>query len=104
MWVLVLALLVAAAGDANAGQAQRLPRQTFTNAAAITGIVTTQDGLGLGGVAIVLQNVVFQNSETQRDPTTIKPQETNPFSAWCRKIGMRTGAIRWRASFCPYTR
>lgn len=52
----VLALLFSVAGALN-GQVQRLPRQTYSNAAAITGIVTTQDGLGLGGVAIILQNL-----------------------------------------------
>ena len=39
------------------GQVQRLPRQSFSNTAAITGIVNTQDGLGLGGVSVVLQNL-----------------------------------------------
>jgi len=55
-WVLPLALLITGVSAANAGQGQRLPRQTLSIAAAITGIVTTQDGLGLGGVAVVLQN------------------------------------------------
>jgi hypothetical protein len=55
--VLTLPLLTWGATAAIAGQAQRLPRQTFSNTAAITGIVTTQDGLGLGGVAVVLQNL-----------------------------------------------
>jgi Carboxypeptidase regulatory-like domain len=42
---------------ARAGQVQRIPRQTFSNTAAITGIISTPDGLGLGGVAVVLQNL-----------------------------------------------
>jgi Carboxypeptidase regulatory-like domain len=54
--VLPLALLISGASVAS-GQVQRIPRQTFSNAAAITGIVSTQDGLGLGGVAVVLQHV-----------------------------------------------
>jgi len=53
MWVLSLALLMALASP---GQVQRIPRQTFSNAAAVTGIVSTQDGLGLGGVAITLES------------------------------------------------
>ncbi len=56
MWVLPLALLIEA-GVANAGQAQRIPRQTFSNAAAITGIVSTPEGLGLGDVAVVVTNL-----------------------------------------------
>jgi hypothetical protein len=55
--VLPLSLLISTASIVNAGQVQRIPRQTFSNAAAITGIVTTQDGLGLGGVAVVLQDL-----------------------------------------------
>ncbi len=51
------ALLLCGAGVVNAQQDQRLPRQTFSSTAAITGIVTTQEGLGLGGVAVVLQNL-----------------------------------------------
>ncbi len=56
-YVLTLPLLTWGAAAAIAGQVQRLPRQTFSNTAAITGIVTTQGGLGLGGVAVVLQNL-----------------------------------------------
>lgn len=55
-WAFVLVSLFSIAGALN-GQLQRLPRQTYSNAAAITGIVTTQDGLGLGGVAVILQNL-----------------------------------------------
>ncbi|HTB18183.1 MAG TPA: carboxypeptidase-like regulatory domain-containing protein [Bryobacteraceae bacterium] len=55
--MLTLALLTLGVNAASAGQVQRLPRQTFSDVAAIAGIVTTQDGLGLGGVAVVLQNV-----------------------------------------------
>ena len=54
--MVALLLLVGGASIAAAGQVQRIPRQTFSNTAAITGIVTTQDGLGLGGIAIVLQD------------------------------------------------
>jgi hypothetical protein len=46
-----------AANAAWAGQAQRIPRQTFSTSAAIAGVVTTEAGLGLGGVALVLQNL-----------------------------------------------
>jgi hypothetical protein len=49
----LLAVLLPVAGS---GQVQRIPRQTFSNAAAVTGIVSTQDGLGLGGVAITLES------------------------------------------------
>ena len=56
-WVLTLTLLIGGAGIASAGQVQRLPRQTSSTTAAITGIVTTHEGLGLGGVAVVLQNL-----------------------------------------------
>ncbi len=55
--MLPLALLVYVAGVANAGQVQRIPRQTFSNTAAITGIVSTQDGLGLGGVSVIARNL-----------------------------------------------
>ena len=41
----------------DAGQVQRLPRQAFSNTASVTGIVTNQQGQGLGGVAVVLQNL-----------------------------------------------
>jgi hypothetical protein len=64
--VVALLLLIGGASIADAGQVQRIPRQTFSNAAAITGIVTTQDGLGLGGVAIVLLD-----STTGRELPTI---------------------------------
>jgi hypothetical protein len=57
VWVVPLALLIDFASVASAGQVQRIPRQTFSNVAAITGIVTTTEGLGLGGVAVVLENL-----------------------------------------------
>jgi Carboxypeptidase regulatory-like domain len=38
------------------GQIQRIPRQTSPAVAAMQGIVTTDQGLGLGGVTILLQN------------------------------------------------
>jgi hypothetical protein len=59
---LLVSLFLGSAGRVNAGQVQRLPRQTFSNTAAITGIVSTQDGLGLGGVALVLQNLTSGRS------------------------------------------
>jgi hypothetical protein len=55
--VLPLALLIGGVDIASAWQVQHIPRQTFSTAAAITGIVTTPAGLGLGGVAIALQNL-----------------------------------------------
>jgi hypothetical protein len=55
--VLTLALFLCGVNVASAGQVQHIPRQTFSTTAAVTGIVTTEDGLGLGGVAVVLQNV-----------------------------------------------
>lgn len=61
-WVLLLALCLCGADGARAGQAQRIPRQTFASSAAITGIVTTQDGLGLGGVSVLLQNLTSGRS------------------------------------------
>lgn len=45
-----------------AGQAQRIPRQTFSRTAAIAGIVATPEGLGIGGVAVVLQNLTSGRS------------------------------------------
>jgi hypothetical protein len=48
--------LLVGAGIASAAQ-QRIPRQTFPATAAIQGIVTTPAGLGLGGVAVILQNL-----------------------------------------------
>ncbi len=53
---LFLVLLPVAGIAQDGGQIQRIPRQTVSNTAAITGIVSTQDGLGLGGVAITLEN------------------------------------------------
>ncbi len=47
-----------------AAQNQRIPRQAFSNAAAITGIVATEQGLGLGGVAVLLQNLTTGRSLT----------------------------------------
>jgi len=56
VWMVSVTLLVGVS-VAQAGQVQRIPRQTFPGAAAVQGIVTTEQGLGLGGVAIVLQNL-----------------------------------------------
>jgi hypothetical protein len=50
-------MLLVGASMANAAQDQRIPRQTFPAAAAVQGIVTTEQGLGLGGVAVLLQNL-----------------------------------------------
>lgn len=55
-------VLCLCSADLTAGQAQRIPRQTFSSTAAVTGIVTTKDGLGLGGVAVVLQNLTSGRS------------------------------------------
>jgi len=56
-------LLLASAGVVNAARPQqRLPRQTAPATAAIQGIVRTEQGLGLGGVAIVLQNLATGKS------------------------------------------
>ena len=60
--MLTLALTFCCRNAARAGQVQHIPRQTFSTTAAITGIVTTQDGLGLGGVAVVLQNLATGRS------------------------------------------
>ncbi len=58
----LLGLLVSTA--AFAAQSQRIPRQTPNTAAAITGIVRTEAGLGLGGVSVVLQNLSTGRSLT----------------------------------------
>jgi Carboxypeptidase regulatory-like domain len=55
-------MLFACVSLADAAQNQRIPRQTFSNVAAIAGIVNTQDGLGLGGVAVILQNLTTGRS------------------------------------------
>jgi hypothetical protein len=55
----ILAFLLGSAGLGIAArpQAQRIPRQTQTATAAVQGIVQTQQGLGLGGVAVILQSL-----------------------------------------------
>ena len=65
VWVLALALPVFVAGIAAPGQVpqERIPRQSAP-ATAITGIVRTEDGLGLGGVAVVLREVAGGKSFT----------------------------------------
>jgi hypothetical protein len=78
-------------------QVQRLPRQNFSNAAAITGIVNTQDGLGLGGVAVVLQNL-----DTGRD----LPATTNGDGSF-RYLDLSPGRYQIKASrdgFLPFVR
>jgi hypothetical protein len=40
------------------GQVQRIPRQTAPTSAAVVGIVRTPQGQGLGGVTVLLQNLV----------------------------------------------
>jgi hypothetical protein len=49
-------ILVVGVSIASAAQ-QRIPRQTFPTVAAVQGIVSTQDGLGLGAVAVILQDL-----------------------------------------------
>lgn len=63
--VVPLALYLAGSQSAFAGQTQRIPRQTFSKAAAIVGIVATREGLGIGGVAVVLQNLTSGRSFPQ---------------------------------------
>jgi hypothetical protein len=63
--VLLLGLYLAGSQIALAGQTQRIPRQTFSKSAAIIGIVVTRDGQGLGGVAVVLQNLTSGRSFPQ---------------------------------------
>lgn len=60
--VFSLALYLAGSQTVLAGQTQRIPRQAFSRTAAIIGIVTTREGLGLGGVAVVLQNLTSGRS------------------------------------------
>ena len=48
--------------SAAAAQDQRLPRQPAPTTAAIAGVVTTEEGLGLGGVNLVLQELVSGRS------------------------------------------
>ena len=54
--VLVLALLLVARA-CRRGRFSGFRDKAFRATAAITGIVNTQDGLGLGGVAVVLQDL-----------------------------------------------
>jgi len=53
--LLAFTLLVAA--SLAGAQNERIPRQTFPTTAAVLGIVTTPEGLGLGGAAVILQNL-----------------------------------------------
>jgi hypothetical protein len=86
-----------AATAAWAGQVQRIPRQTFSNVAAITGIVTTQDGLGLGGVSVVVHNL-----DGGRD----WPATTNGDGSF-RILNLTPGRYQIQAArdgFLPFTR
>jgi hypothetical protein len=94
VWLL---LLVDVAGVANAGQFQRIPRQTFSNTAAITGIVTTHDGLGLGGASVVVHSL-----ETGRNLAT----DTNGDGSF-RFLNLPPGRYQIQATrdgFLPFTR
>src|SRR5882672_6922812 len=55
----ILAVLLGSPGLGIAArpQAQRIPRQAQPAAAAIQGIVRTEEGLGLGGVTVILQSL-----------------------------------------------
>ncbi|HYL37567.1 MAG TPA: carboxypeptidase-like regulatory domain-containing protein [Bryobacteraceae bacterium] len=54
---LLLVSLAAAGVAALGGQSQRIPRQSAPATAAVEGIVRTEAGLGLGGVAVALENL-----------------------------------------------
>ena len=93
--MLSAALYLYFAEAAGAGQVQRIPRQTFSTTAAITGIVTTEDGLGLGGVAVVLQNLTSGRS---------LPMITNGDGSF-RYLNLAPGRYQIKAtrdSFLPY--
>ena len=65
-WILLFALL-AGVSIASAAQDRHIPRQTFPATAAVQGMVTTEhltteQGLGLGGVAVLLQNLTTGRS------------------------------------------
>ena len=60
--IVLTTLCVALPASAQVAQ-ERIPRQSAP-ATAIAGIVTTQAGLGLGGVAVVLQNVASGKTYT----------------------------------------
>ena len=69
--MLPLALLLGCVDVSSAGQVQHIPRQTFSSVAAITGIATTQEGLGLGGVSVTLQALAPGQSVTTVNVTAI---------------------------------
>ena len=52
----MLAFVPVAGAAGGLAQVQRIPRQTSPTVAAVQGIVSTEQGLGLGGVTIVLQS------------------------------------------------
>jgi Carboxypeptidase regulatory-like domain len=62
--MLTLTLLLGGSSAARAGQVRRLPRQSLQTTAAVTGIITTEQGLGLGGVTVILQNLTTSRSLT----------------------------------------
>ena len=61
-------MLLGLASTSARGQGQRIPRQSATTAAVLEGIVRTDAGLGLGGVAVVLQNL--SNGRSLQTSTT----------------------------------
>ena len=63
-----MCLLLPLSSTSVRGQGQRIPRQTVSGDAAIQGIVRTGVGLGLGGVAVVLQNL--SNGRSLQTSTT----------------------------------
>ena len=68
-WVhqsLVVILATSNVALAARGQGQRIPRQTHPNTAAVQGIVRTAEGLGLGDVEVILQNLANGKSLSTR--------------------------------------
>ncbi len=86
--------LLLGANIANAGQAQRIPRQTSPGTAAVQGIVSTEQGLGLGGVAIVLQNLANGRS---------LPTKTSAGDGSFRFVNLSPGRYQVKASRDGYT-
>lgn len=95
VWMISVTLLVGVS-IAQAGQVQRIPRQTFPGTAAIQGIVSTEQGLGLGGVAIVLQNLANGRS---------LPPKTSAGDGSFRFVNLMPGRYQLKASrdgFLPF--